>query len=75
MRSVDEKTSSDLFNKLDEIFKEQDTVPVRRGKRKSVDKTAATGGERILLKRNACLHLTAVEERLSVLLRSNASLT
>lgn len=75
MRSVDEKTPSDLFNKLDEIFKEQDTVPVRRGKRKSVDKTAAVGGERILLKRNPCLHLTAAEDRLSVLLRSNASLT
>lgn len=59
MRSVDEKTPSDLLNKLDEIFKEQDTVPVRRGKRKSVDKTAAIGGERILLKRNPCLHLNS----------------
>ena len=33
MRSTDEKTPSDLFNKLDEIFKEQGTVPVRRGKK------------------------------------------
>lgn len=56
MRSIDEEPASDFFNKLTDIFKQQNMVPVRRGKKKVLIRQLLWGKAPEDL-RNQCLYL------------------